>query len=231
MRAHRSGEGRGTGMTVRFKLLDVLKAADQERVLAAARRHKFERGDIIIHEGDTGDALHLIAKGHVAVSVATPVGDAVTLLVLREGDCVGELAILSSGPRGASVTALDSVETCTLHSEEVNDLRSLHAEIDRVLVEALVAQVRGLTSALVDAMYLPVEKRLFRRMVDLAAIYGEGNGPIAIPLTQEELAQFVGSTRPTANRALRTAEGKGVLNVTRGRGKIIDLEGLRKLAR
>src|SRR5262245_25720297 len=141
-------------MTVRFKLLDVLPAADQERVLAVTRRHQFERGDIIIHEGDTGDALHLIAKGHVAVSVGTPVGEAVTLLVLREGDCVGELAILSSGPRGASVIALDAVETCTLHPEQVNELRAQHAEIDRVLVEALVAQVRGLTSALVDALYL-----------------------------------------------------------------------------
>jgi CRP-like cAMP-binding protein len=216
-------------MTVRFRLLDVLKAQDQERVLAAARRHTFSRGDIIIHEGDAGDSLHLIAKGHVAVSVATPVGDAVTLLVLREGDCVGELAVLSSGPRGASVTALDSVETCTLHTEQVNELRAQHAEIDRVLVEALVAQVRELTSALVDALYLPVEKRLFRRMVELAAIYDEGKGAIAIPLTQEELAQFVGSTRPTANRALRTAENKGVLSVTRGRVKVLDLEGLRKL--
>lgn len=218
-------------MTVRFKLLDVLKGEDQERVIAASRKHKFERGDIIIHEGDTGDALHLIVKGHVAVSVATPVGDAVTLLVLRKGDCVGELAILSSGPRGASVLALDSVETLTLHSEQVNELRGAHAEIDRVLVEALVAQVRALTSALVDALYLPVEKRLFRRMVELAAIYGEGNGPIAIPLTQEELAQFVGSTRPTANRALRTAESKGVLRITRGRVRIVDLDGLADLGR
>jgi CRP-like cAMP-binding protein len=218
-------------MTVRFKLLEVLKEPDRNQVLDATRRHRFSRGEILIHEGDTGDSLHLIAKGHVAVSVATPVGDVVTLLVLREGDCVGELAVLSSGPRGATVVALDTVETLTLHSEKVNELRAQHAEIDRVLVEALVAQVRALTGALVDALYLPVEKRLFRRMVELAAIYDEGKPQIAIPLTQEELAQFVGSTRPTANRALRTAETKGVLSVTRGRVKVLDLDGLRALAR
>jgi CRP-like cAMP-binding protein len=214
-----------------FKLLEVLKPEDRQDLIDAARRHSFDRNDVLIHEGDRGDSLHLIAKGHVAVRVTTPSGDIVTLLVLRAGDCVGELAVLSSGPRGATVVALDSVETLTLHSEQVNELRARHAQIDRVLVEALVAQVRALTSALVDALHLPVEKRLWRRMLDLAAIYGDGTTPIAIPLTQEELAQFVGSTRPTANRALRTAESEGVLSVTRGRVKILDLDGLAEMAR
>jgi CRP-like cAMP-binding protein len=215
---------------VRFKLLDCLADEDQQRLLAAARPHTFARGDVLFHEGDPGDSLHLIVKGHVAVRVATPLGEVVTLLVLRAGDSVGEFAVVSEGARGATVVALDPLETLTLHTDQVEALRAQHAEIDRLLVEAFVAQIRRLTSALVDALYLPVEKRLWRRLLDLADIYGDGSAPVLIPLTQEELASFVGSTRPTANRALRAAESEGIVTMTRGRVRILDLEGLARRA-
>jgi CRP-like cAMP-binding protein len=98
------------------------------------------------------------------------------------------------------------------------------------LIRALVDEVRRLAAALVEALYLPVEKRLWRRLLELADMFGP-TAPVTIPLTQEDLAQLSGTTRPTANRLLREAEKNGTLTITRGRVDILDLDALQRHAR
>ena len=67
-------------------------------VWAHMRRRRFARGEVIFHEGDPGDALHHIVKGHVSVRVSTPRGDQAILRVLGPDDVVGEFAVVSPGP-------------------------------------------------------------------------------------------------------------------------------------
>jgi len=88
----------------------------------------------------------------------------------------------------------------------------------------------GWQRPLLEALYLPVDKRLWRRLLDLVDIYGDAT-PITIPLTQEDLAQLAGTTRPTANRLLREAERDGVIVITRGRIAVNDIAALRRRAR
>jgi CRP-like cAMP-binding protein len=90
--------------------------------------------------------------------------------------------------------------------------------------------VRRLAAALLEALYLPVEKRLWRRVDELAATYGQ-DPPITIPLTQEDLAQLAGTTRQTANRILREGEREGALDMTRGRVAVLDIEWVRRHSR
>src|ERR671922_1063228 len=100
-----------------WPLLDGVPEEPRRRVLAAARLRRFARGEVIFHEGDPGDTLHLIARGRVAVRVTTPLGDTATLAVLGPGDFFGELALLSESPRTATVTALEKTETMALHRD------------------------------------------------------------------------------------------------------------------
>ena len=69
----------------RFPLLDHLTPAEQQALLAMARRRRFRRSEVIFHEGDPGDSVHLIDKGHVAIRVTTPVGDVATVLLRAMG--------------------------------------------------------------------------------------------------------------------------------------------------
>jgi CRP/FNR family transcriptional regulator, cyclic AMP receptor protein len=212
------------------QLLDLLDDAGRRALLAAAHRRRFKRNEVVFHDGDPGDTLHLIVKGHFAIRITTPLGDVATLRVLGPGEHFGELAVLAPGPRRGSVVSLDAGETQSLHRDDFEQLRATMPKIDEALTAALVAEVRRLAAALVDALYVPAERRVWRRLSELVDLYG-GDAPIAIPMTQDDLAQLAGTTRPTANRVLRSGEEQGIVELARGRIEVRDLAGLQRLAR
>jgi CRP/FNR family cyclic AMP-dependent transcriptional regulator len=216
---------------VDWPILGVLPDEDRRLLLSAARRRRFARNEVIFHEGDPGDTLHLLAQGHVAIRVTTPLGDTATVRVLRSGDCFGELAVVSPAPRNATAVAVGPVETLGIHRGQFDELRERQPSVERVLVEALVTEVRRLTVQLLDALYVPVEKRVWRRLTELATIFGAGADPVVVPLTQEDLSDVVGTTRSTVNRLLRDGEDAGIVRVARGRLEVLDLDAIARRGR
>jgi len=217
---------------VQWPLLNVLTEPERRDLIKTARRRRFTRNEVIFHEGDIGDSLLLMSKGHVAIRMHTPLGDVATVRILRPGEFFGELAVISPGPRNASAIALDSAEALSVGRSQLDSLRREHPQIERVLVEALIAEVRRLSQRLVDAMYVPVEKRLWRRLAELGVIFGSDDVPATtIPLTQETLAQLVGCTRPTANRVMREGEVAGAIAIARGRLEILDPAAIERRGR
>jgi CRP-like cAMP-binding protein len=79
-------------------------------------------------------------------------------------------------------------------------------------------------------MYDPLERRVVRRLSRLATTYGADDGPVTIPLTQDELGQLVGGTRPSVNQALQPLVEAGLVRLARGRITITDQEALRRAA-
>jgi CRP-like cAMP-binding protein len=217
---------------MQWKMLTSLAPDEQRRVISQTRRRRYRRGEVIFHEGDPGDSLHLVAKGHVAVRRSTPLGEIATLVVLGPGDYFGELVLVSpESGRNATVVALDSTETLTLNREQLETLRSQFPTIDRFLLDALAKEVRRLSSLLSEALYVPVDKRVLRRLLEVANTYGNEGPAEVIPLTQEDLAGLAGTTRPSTNKALRAAEETGLIAISRGEIRLLDPEGLARRAR
>lgn len=213
-------------------LLDRLSDDDRRALLAAAPRRRYAKGEVLFHEGDPGDTLHLVEKGHVAIRVTTALGDVATLTVLGPGVAFGEQALLTEpGRRTASAVALDAVETRAIHRDAFVELRHTRPQVDDFLVDVLAASVRRLTEHLLEALYVPVETRVVRRLLLLADAYGDGTAPITIPLTQDDLATMAGTTRPTANRVLKAAADDGLVGVGRGKIEVLDLDRLARRAR
>ncbi|MFZ4720414.1 MAG: Crp/Fnr family transcriptional regulator, partial [Ilumatobacteraceae bacterium] len=182
-----------------FAMLKGLDTADTRAVISAARRRKFKRGEAICREGDPGDTLFLLDRGHVAVRVTTPLGDTATMRVLGPGSQFGEIAVIESVPRSATVVALDAVETLGLHRDVIQTLRQSHETVDQVLLSASLHEVVRLTTALAEALYLQVPKRLARTLQRLLDVFPDG----VIPLTQDDIAGLCGTTRQTANEVLQ----------------------------
>ena len=182
-------------------------------LLSGSRRRRFAKGEVIFHEGEAGETLHLVVEGRVAVRLATPLGDTTTLRIIGAGGWFGELALLCPGPRNATIVALEPVETLALHRDQLADVRNRVPAFEHVVTEGLVAEVRRLSLALLDALFIPADKRILRRLARLVAIYGRGQVPAIIPLTQEEIARFAGTTRPTVNRVLQSAAGDGIVDL------------------
>jgi CRP/FNR family cyclic AMP-dependent transcriptional regulator len=210
-------------------ILDRLAPAERRTLLSRMHRKRFAKGEVIFHEGDPGDTLHLIAKGHVSVQVTTPRGEPAILRVLGPGGLVGEYAAITPARRSATATALDPTETMTLDHEQFTTLRAEWPTVDRFLLEAAITEVRRLSAALRHALYLPVEQRVLRRLLEVAELYDLDNGQ-AVPISQADLAALAGAARQTTNRILAAAQSAGEIRLRRGSIEILDINTLRRRA-
>ncbi|MEV6771027.1 Crp/Fnr family transcriptional regulator [Nocardia sp. NPDC051030] len=216
-----------------FELLEGLSPAERREFIAACTPRRFHRRDIVCHEGDPGDCVHLITTGRVIVRVTTPLGHIATLTILGPGDMFGEQALLSpDARRTATIVAVTDAQTLTLNRAQLEKLRAEHPQVERFLTNSLAAQVRRLSAAVLEALYLPVETRVLRRLAHLARVYGDGDGkPSMIRLTQEDLASMAGTTRATANKVLRELEDQGVVRLGRGAVTVLDRARLDRKAK
>lgn len=214
-------------------ILRGLSEQERRQTLAVAPRRRFPRGQIVFHTGDPADALLVILLGRVAVRVVTDLGDTVTLAVLGPGDSFGELALFRPHHRRtATVTTLEQTELIRLEAAQVAALRRAHPAINDLLLEVMARQVERLSAHLTEALFVPVDKRVVRRLLALARQYSEDDrSPVAIPLTQEDVAGLAGTTRPTANQVLRRLEDERLISLARGRIVVMDVAGLHHRAR
>jgi CRP/FNR family transcriptional regulator, cyclic AMP receptor protein len=209
---------------VEWKLFEEVPAADVHALLTICSRRSFGRGEVVFHRGDPANALHLIVKGRFAVRITTPLGDTATLGVRGPGDAFGELALISeSVERSATVQALEAAETRSVHRDDFERLRREHPSVDAILVALLAERVRRLSEQLTEAYYLSAEKRVQRRLADLAELY---DGVVQLP--QEALAELAGTSRATVNRVLRELENRGVVELGRSRIVVVDTARLRR---
>ena len=215
---------------MQWLLLGDLPPEELRRVLGVARRRTFTRGEVVFHQGDPADALHLIEKGRFVVRVTTSLGDRATLAIRGPGEAFGELALITDTPRSATVAALEPAETFSIRQAEFDELRRDHPSVNRILVAVLATAVQRMDELLIEAFYTGAEKRVLRRVRDLAALYGQGSEPITIPLTQEDMAGLAGTSRATVNRVLREEELRGTLSLSRGRTTVVDMKELKRRA-
>lgn len=204
-----------------WSLLAALPEDEQQQVLASARRRQYERGELVVQEGDPSDALHLVASGRLAVRVSTPEGAHATINLLGPGDYFGELSLLAGSPpvRSATIMALEPAETLALSPSAFRDLRTRHRGADQLLLSLMARRIEELSARLLEATYAPLEHRLARRLLELTDLYAAGPGPVTIPLTQEQIAELVGGTRPSVNQLLQELATRGVVEL--GRGKVV----------
>jgi CRP-like cAMP-binding protein len=209
-----------------LSLLAPLDQARRERLLSRCTSRRFQRRQVIFHHGDPSDGMYLIVSGRVMIRISTPAGEDACLTVSGPGESVGEQSLLvDGGRRSASAVALEPVETRFLSKAAFAALRADDAGLDQVMVQVLTSRVLRLTEQLVEALFVPATTRALRRVADAAGMYGDG----VIPLTQDEIASMAGCTRPTVNRALRSAADAGVVDLARRRIRVLDLDGLRRL--
>ena len=216
-----------------WALLSSLPEDERRRLLASTRRRTFTRGDVLVHEGDPSDALHLVASGRLAVQVSTTRGDSATINVLGRGAYFGEVSLLDGGSprRTASVVALEAAETLSLGASTFRQLRARHPAVQELVLTLLARRVDELSDRLVEALYSGLDERIHRRLVELAGIYADGTTTaVTIPLTQDQLAELVGAARPSVNQVLQRLVAQGVIELGRGRMSVLDLPRLRRTA-
>jgi CRP-like cAMP-binding protein len=218
---------------MQWRLLAGVPDEEVQRLLSVARRRRFSRDEVVFHRDDPADSLHLIIKGRFAVRVMTPLGEQATLAIRGPGESFGEMALVSeTRRRSATVEALEEAETFCVYQGEFDRLRHTYPSVGDLVASFLVNEIWALEERLLEALYLPVERRVLRRLSELRRLFADDeHGPVEIPLTQEEIAGLAGSTRATVNSILRDAQSRGIVELSRGKIRILDREGLDRSAR
>jgi CRP-like cAMP-binding protein len=140
------------------------------------------------------------------------------------------MALVADGTkRSATVEALEEAETFAVYVAEFQRLRREHPTVNQVLIGFLAGEVRRQNELLLEALYVPVERRVLRRLAELSALYAGRNS--VIPLTQEQLAEMAGTSRATVNRVLREEQARGTVELRRGRTLVLDAEEIARRAR
>ncbi len=174
-------------------------------VLATVTDRRFPKHQFVVREGDRGDAFFMIAAGSVAVCRVTPDGRETILSVLKEGDYFGEMSMLDSSLRSASIKTLTDVELGEIRQDEFLGLLERNPKIGKLLVIELSERLRAANALIAATTSQDIRARLASLLLKLAEQFGEPveNGTrITLRLTNQEMANMIGTTRETVNRTL-----------------------------
>ena len=150
-------------------------------------------------------------------------GEVATVAVLGSGEGAGLISVHGADPyHTTGAVALEPTLTTAVRLDDLAEIRRRLPVVNDALVRYLADRVLDLTLQLVDALYVPADTRILRRLATLAKLYDRGEGNIVIPLTQEDLAGLAGVTRPTVNRVLKKEEHRGILLLSRGAITVLD---------
>ena len=212
-----------------------MKLADEEFVVRSLRRcalfvhvepeglsvlaramvaRRFRRNEVIFHQGDLGDSLHVLASGAVKIVLPSSEGDEAIIATLTPGDFFGELALLDGAPHSATATAVESVETLSLARAPFQQLLDQDRGLRMALLSGLAAELRRLTGHVEELHFLDLAGRLAMRLVRLARERdpnAEGEVRLDWPFTQSDLAAMIGGTRQSVNMLLSQLVEDGLL--------------------
>jgi CRP-like cAMP-binding protein len=219
-------------VTTRWPLLEGLGPEDRQRVLDRLRRRRYGAGEVVFHEGDPADTIHFVVQGRVIARRSSVDGSRLAYGVLGPGEAFGEIGLLTAERRrSTTIEAVEPTVTMSLSYADFDRLRAKHPGVEALLVRLLAARVGRLTDGLLEALHVPADRRVARRILDLAGAYGTaGTGEATVLLTQSDLAELSGVTRPTANRVLRRLEAAGAVALRRGALVVLDTGPLRRAA-
>jgi CRP/FNR family cyclic AMP-dependent transcriptional regulator len=196
------------------------------------RRRRFRRNEIIFHQGDPGDALHLVSSGAVKIVLPSAEGEEAIIATLRSGDFFGELAILDGAPRSATAVSLEASETWTLSRDLFHELLDRDAGLRDSLLAGLAGELRRLTRQVEELHFLDLAGRLAMRLARLAREADPDTTEVRLdwPYTQSDLAAMIGGTRQSVNKLLAGLVDRDLVIIERDTLIIPDVDALEREA-
>lgn len=222
-----------TTALARSPLFEGIEPQELEHLARAMTLRRYKRNEVIFHEGDPGDSLHVVIEGRVKITRESPDGNEAIVVVLAPGDAFGELVLLDAAPRSATATALEATETVTMHRGTFADLVDGGSPFRWRLLGCIAVRIRRLTDQLAEVHFLDLAGRLALQLSRLAEESSPGKASdieLKTSLTQSDLAAMVGGTRQRVNQILGDFTDEGLIRHEGGRLVVRDLARLRDRA-
>jgi CRP/FNR family transcriptional regulator, cyclic AMP receptor protein len=211
-----------------------LSDADIEAIGHATTMTRCSRGQLILSPEDPPDRIHIVKKGRVRVYRITPDGKQLTLDIFERGTILGDMELLGQDrvPE-AYAEAIEEGVICTIDPDGLRRLIERYPIIGVNIITHLSRRLQSAERDLEAMAYQRVDQRVARRLVDLAERFGvrmKGGTVIGARLTQQELAEMVGTTRETLAHTMSDFRRRGLLSTSHQHVVIRDAERLTDLA-
>jgi CRP/FNR family cyclic AMP-dependent transcriptional regulator len=212
----------------------LLPAPERAGLQALGSPRHYRPGATLFCEGDLSAFVLLLTEGRVKVSMTTPDGKDVVLAVCTPGELLGELSAIDGSPRSATATAIDMVAARVVAAEDFRAFLAASAPAALALLVSLCGRLRTSDRHRVEFVALDSVGRVARRLVELAEQFGipspDGGVHIDVPITQEELAGWTGSSREAVGKALHALRRRGWIATSRRHITVANLEALKTRA-
>jgi CRP/FNR family transcriptional regulator len=215
-------------------LFEALDEEDTAALRSSVNEVRLGRGQTLFSEGDEGDRLYVILSGKVKLTRTAVDGRENLLGVLGPSEMFGELSLFDPRPRTASAVAVTDSVLAGLGHDDLRPFLSSRPHVSLQLLKALAARLRRTNDVMADLVFTDVPGRVAKALLELADKFGkEGEDGLHVhhDLTQEELAQLVGASRETVNKALAEFALRGWLRIEAKAVVLLDVERMRRRAR
>ncbi len=192
---------------------------------------KISKGSILFAEGDEGDHLYVIVEGKIKLGTSSGDGRENLLSILGPGEMFGELSLFDPNPRTSTATAVTDAKLLSLGQTKLIPWLTENPRVSLNLLASLAQRLRRTNEAVGDLVFSDVPGRVAKALIDLGERFGKQTDEgllVNHDLTQEELAQLVGASRETVNKALADFVGRNWLKLDGRAVLITDLERLSK---
>lgn len=215
----------------------LFQGVDEEASEALARSFEYldlARGAVIFKEGEQGDSLYIVLAGKVKIGRKSADGRENLLAVMGPSDQFGELSLFDPGPRTSTASALTDIRVARLPKSALRPWLTDRPDLAERLLRVIARRLRRTNNIVADLIFTDVPGRVAKALLSLSKQFGQQEGDnlrVTHDLTQEELAQLVGASRETVNKALADFAQRSWLRLEGKSVIILDAERLARRAR
>jgi CRP/FNR family cyclic AMP-dependent transcriptional regulator len=216
-----------------WNFLELLDDDDRHEFETRAGRRRFKAGSTLTHGGSLGAEVLLLLRGRVKISIDTADGRELVLQFCGPGELIGELAVIDDEARSATAEALEPVEALALSAADFLALVEQRPSFALALLRSVVRRFQDADRRRIEFCSAQTLGRVAARLVELLDRHGEpaeDGTAITLPISQEELAAWTGSSREAVAKALHTLRELGAIRTERRRIVVLDEPGLRRQA-
>ncbi len=195
---------------------------------------KLNKGQVLFKEGQDGDRLYVVVHGKIKLGTTSADGRENLLSILGPGEMFGELSLFDPEPRTSTATAVTDAKLVSLAHEAVIGLVTTNPQTSLELLRRLAQRLRKSNEILADLVFADVPGRVAKAIMDLGERFGvqkDDGLHVNHDLTQEELAQLVGASRETVNKALADFAARGWVKLEPRAVLVTDVERITKRGR
>ncbi|MBK5225302.1 MAG: Crp/Fnr family transcriptional regulator [Thermoleophilia bacterium] len=215
-------------------IFSTLSDEELDDIVPSVVKRRLKSNTVIFHENDPAAAFYLVKSGRVKIYKVGPDGREQVLAILSEGQIFGDVPAFDGGPYPATAATMVDSEIYLLRSEDFQDLVRRYPEVALKIIRVLGQRLRQSMELVRDLSFKQVPHRLAGLLLKMSEEYGSETGEgilIDLPLSRQELADIVGTSRETITRELKKMEREGMLKVDRRLITIADRERLQTWAR